>query len=136
MLKNNKRPAFKPPTTLNTPITIHTTSSPQHVSHDEVLQFLEKFINEKETDIAGTASFSVSDITTESESGDTTQSNTIDTNLISAVSQLKRIQRDFKGLPPSMANDTFSSNSTSAQSNNEPLKSSTGGTKITFTDDE
>nr|2RF4_B Chain B, DNA-directed RNA polymerase I subunit RPA4 [Saccharomyces cerevisiae]2RF4_D Chain D, DNA-directed RNA polymerase I subunit RPA4 [Saccharomyces cerevisiae]2RF4_F Chain F, DNA-directed RNA polymerase I subunit RPA4 [Saccharomyces cerevisiae] len=76
MMKGSRRTGNNTATTLNTPVVIHATQLPQHVSTDEVLQFLESFIDEKENIID------------------------IDTNLSSSISQLKRIQRDFKGLPP------------------------------------
>lgn len=93
------------------------------MSKDEVLQFLDEFIGSKENGV----------------SADT------DVNLSASLSQLKRIQRDFKGLPPTGLTEsgstvTIPSSETSmgegASTNGETTKSATGGTKRRFSDDE
>ncbi|SCV00681.1 LAME_0G11320g1_1 [Lachancea meyersii CBS 8951] len=64
-----------PHNTLDRPVVMHPGSR-QHVSESEVLQFLGQFIQERESE------------------GDTDASG--------AVAQLRRIERDFKGLPPAV----------------------------------
>ncbi|EDZ73092.1 YDR156Wp-like protein, partial [Saccharomyces cerevisiae AWRI1631] len=88
-------------TTLNTPVVIHATQLPQHVSTDEVLQFLESFIDEKENIIDSTTMNTISGNAADADAAAVANTSlNIDTNLSSSISQLKRIQRDFKGLPP------------------------------------
>lgn len=128
---------------LNTPIVMHKVGKPQHVSKADILQFLDKFIQDKESLIE-------SNNITQSTVEESTQQIVInmDTNLTSALSQLKRIQRDFKGLPPiSFDNEPKQSKTVEKFSNEENektdvmetnengdkvTKSRTGGTKVTF----
>lgn len=143
-MKGTRRAGGNFATTLNTPVVMHTTGAPQHVSKEEVLHFLEKFITEKESFLE-TSTTSIIDAETGETSGSSTVVN-IDTNLTSAVSQLKRLQRDFKGLPPSvLMNAPTSSSSTFSAAVEEPtvdgngdavMKSATGGTKKKFSDDD
>ena len=62
----------------------------------------------------------------------------IDTTLSSSLSQLKRLQRDFKGLPPASMIAESVSSETNKESTGESsvTKSVTGGTKKTFSDEE
>ncbi|SCU89597.1 LAFA_0E19328g1_1 [Lachancea sp. 'fantastica'] len=64
-----------PHNTLDRPVVMHAGQR-QHVSEDEILQFLAQFIQERETDG--------------------------DADATGAVAQLRRIERDFKGLPPAV----------------------------------
>ncbi|EHN03132.1 Rpa14p [Saccharomyces cerevisiae x Saccharomyces kudriavzevii VIN7] len=101
MMKGSRRTGNNMATTLNTPVVIHATQLPQHVSTDEVLQFLEGFINEKENIIDSTTTNVVSDNAAGADVVPAVNASlSMDTNLSSSLSQLKRIQRDFKGLPP------------------------------------
>lgn len=119
MLKGGKRVAFNAPTTLNAPVVLHATGTPQHVSKDEVLQFLEGFISDKESLIGADGS-----------AGNVNG----DISLSTALSQLKRIQRDFKGLPPIVLVE--GSDFSTGEVNNDPVtKSASGGTKTKFTDE-
>ena len=53
MFKGSRRiGGFNISTTLNTPIVIHRRGEPTHLSKDEVMQFLDKFISEKELLVA------------------------------------------------------------------------------------
>lgn len=131
------------PTPLNTPIVIHKTKQPKHVTKDEILKFLDQFIAEKETLIDN----NVAQTTLNGESTSSVMIN-MDTNLTSALSQLKRIQRDFKGLPPtsmiappvpssaSPNNSVPQQEETKDEANNIITKSATGGTKKKFSDDD
>lgn len=126
---------------LTTPIVMHRVGKPEHVSKTDILQFLDKFIQEKESIIE-------SNTITQSPVEENTQQIVINmnTNLTSALSQLKRIQRDFKGLPPiSFDNETKQTSSkvedtqedavVETNDNGEKVtKSKTGGTKVTFDD--
>ncbi|CEP61415.1 DNA-directed RNA polymerase I subunit RPA14 LALA0_S03e02344g [Lachancea lanzarotensis] len=68
--------ARRPPhNALDRPVVMHVGTR-QHVSEDEVLNFLAQFIQEREIDG--------------------------DTDATGAVGQLRRIERDFKGLPPAV----------------------------------
>lgn len=118
MLKGGKRVAFDAPTTLNAPVVLHATGEPQHVSKDEVLEFLDGFISEKESLIGadGSAGGINGDI-----------------SLSAALSQLKRIQRDFKGLPPIVLFE--GPDLSSAGSNDDDSVTKTGGKKTKFTDE-
>ncbi|CCD26982.1 DNA-directed RNA polymerase I subunit RPA14 NDAI_0J00900 [Naumovozyma dairenensis CBS 421] len=146
MFKGNRRGNFNTATPLNTPIVIHTTDQPKHVSKEEVLSFLNNFITEKESLIQNNAlPLGDAAVTTTSTdgiaSGDAMIS--IDTTLSSSLSQLKRLQRDFKGLPPSnlIENTTTpslqeESTTTTTTKHTSVTKSATGGTKKTFGDDD
>ncbi|CAI5249935.1 ASB_HP2_G0010450.mRNA.1.CDS.1 [Saccharomyces cerevisiae] len=101
MMKGSRRTGNNTATTLNTPVVIHATQLPQHVSTDEVLQFLESFIDEKENIIDSTTMNTISGNAADADAAAVANTSlNIDTNLSSSISQLKRIQRDFKGLPP------------------------------------
>lgn len=118
MLKSTRRPGFAPASTLNTPVVAHALAPPQHVSHDEMLQFLDRFIGERELAIGD-----------HSLGADATAT---DTSLSSALSQLKRLQRDFKGLPPSALEGEIPTQSKPAT--DTVTKGAAGGTKTTFED--
>ncbi|QLG74488.1 hypothetical protein HG535_0G03710 [Zygotorulaspora mrakii] len=119
MLKS-KRPGFVAATTLNTPVVVHALQQPQHASKDEVLLFLDEFIASK----------------------DGPDATDVDVNLSAALSQLKRMHRDFKGLPPTIlaeapvtvtaAAATEGSSADEANGTGSVTKSATGGTKKTF----
>lgn len=117
MLKSTRKPALVAGNPLNSPIVAHTNGRPQHVSRDEMLQFLERFINEKET-LGGDQALG-------------TDAAASDISLSSALSQLKRVQRDFQGLPPSALEDSSESN---AESKTTETIGAAGGTKKTFED--
>ncbi|CCK68175.1 DNA-directed RNA polymerase I subunit RPA14 KNAG_0A05080 [Huiozyma naganishii CBS 8797] len=127
------------PTTLNTPVSIHRVGKPKHVSKDEILSFLDTFITEKEAVVdtsvgnAGVAATAGSDGAPGSVAS-LTGLITVDTNLTSAVSQLRRIQRDFKGLPPAALTIT----PPPTAENSIPRESATTvvGTKKTFSDED
>lgn len=139
MFKGSRRPGFKLATTLNTPIVIHKTQPAKHVTKDEVLAFLDKFVTEKESIIDVQPADTTSAATVTATSTSSAMIN-IDTNLSSALSQLKRIQRDFKGLPPASfsVSTTPNTNTTETQTvlvDGEEAtvsKSATGGTKVKF----
>ncbi|AQZ17524.1 RPA14 (YDR156W) [Zygosaccharomyces parabailii] len=118
MLKGTRRPGFAPSSTLNTPIVAHALAPPTHVSHDEMLQFLDKFISERELTV--------------SDQNIGADANATDISLSSALSQLKRLHRDFKGLPPSALEGDVVTQHKPASDN--VTKSAAGGTKITFED--
>lgn len=107
MFKGSRRiGGFNISTTLNTPIVIHKRGEPTHLSKDEVMQFLDKFISEKELLVASGGIESIGGGGgAGSGTGNGTGSSTntmlgMDAGLSSSLAQLKRIQRDFKGLPP------------------------------------
>ncbi|KAG0660030.1 hypothetical protein C6P45_001701 [Maudiozyma exigua] len=147
MFKGPRRGGFMVATPLNTPIVMHKIGKTKHVSKDEILSFLDKFITEKES-LEGITSTpaTTEDSTTSSTSADTTTTTSvsainIDTNLSSAVSQLKRIQRDFKGLPPqsfapvvapAVTNTAEATTETTEHGEETVTKSATGGKKVTF----
>lgn len=140
MFKTARRADYSTP--LNTPIVIHRVGKPQHVNKDEVLRFLEDFITTKENLIDNTTLGINSE--NDTSNGSTDAMINIDTNLTSGLSQLKRIQRDFQGLPPA----SFHNNTTSTEKQQEEeqqeegnkeekiTKSATGGTKKTFADED
>lgn len=138
MMKGSRRAGNNSVTTLNTPVVIHTTQLPQHVSTDEVLQFLEGFINEKESIIDSTTMNTINVNAADADVGAAAANPglNMDTNLSSSISQLKRIQRDFKGLPPAQ---DFSAApihvSTAAKDETSVGVSATGGKKTTFADE-
>jgi len=151
MFKGARRPGFIVATPLNTPIVMHRVGKPQHVSKDDVLGFLEKFITEKESIESVTAAataVSVDSTVVDGESLSTTSSTgamlSIDTNLSSAISQLKRVQRDFKGLPPlsftpvattttTTTTEEIPATSVTTENGEETITTSaTGGKKVTF----
>lgn len=102
MFKGQRRITFNSQTTLNTPVVVHRAGPVHHCSKDEVLLFLEKFIQEKEsiidTQVPGASVLGAGE--GEGEAASTAALLNVDTNLSSALAQLKRVQRDFKGLPP------------------------------------
>ena len=124
---------FNAPTPLNTPIIIHRKSDnigEKHLSKDEIIHFLDRFINEKESVINGGSN----------KTGNNGEENSVinygvtnvDTNLISSLSQLKRILRDFKGLPSSIIE-----HKTVPACTLTPVVSTVySGTKKTFDDDD
>lgn len=121
MLKGGKRVAFEAPTTLNAPVVLHATGEAQHVSKDEVLEFLDGFISEKESLIGADGSAG-------SINGDI--------SLSTALSQLKRIQRDFKGLPPIVLVEGPDFSSAGSNDDDSVTKiAATGGKKTKFTDE-
>ncbi|GCF00878.1 hypothetical protein ZYGM_001429 [Zygosaccharomyces mellis] len=115
MLRGTRRPGFATNNPLNSPIVAHTNGKPQHVSRDEMLQFLEKFISEKET-LSGDQALG-------------TDAASSDISLSSALSQLKRVQRDFQGLPPSAMEE---GGEPSVENKTTEVRSAAGGTKMTF----
>lgn len=133
MLRGTRRPANS---TLNTPVAIHSVGPATHLSKDEVLQFLSGFIQEKE---------SIPAVTLASESSTTQGSITsggigadeaaVDTQLSSALAQLKRVERDFKGLPPQVLESGSNERSQEATPSTDTVAASaTGGKKIKFAD--
>lgn len=86
MIKSGKRNPFQASTPLNTPITIHKIDNSSHISNEDFLGFLNNFIEDKDT--------------LESTTPEANNNINIDTSLIASLAQLKRIQRDLKGLPP------------------------------------
>ncbi|CCF56878.1 hypothetical protein KAFR_0B05820 [Kazachstania africana CBS 2517] len=137
MMKGSRRPGNVYATPLNTPITIHKSQRPQHVSKDEVLNFLETFITEKESILNNQSNFD--DVTGNTSSTAGTIIN-IDTTLTSSLSQLKRLQRDFKGLPPATFESPSPSTTTPVtvtvtETGDSITKSATGGTKMKFSDE-
>ena len=137
MFKGQRRIGFNTQTTLNAPVVVHRTGAAHHCSKDEVLQFLDAFVQSKEsiidTQAPGTASNGESAMLS------------LDTNLSSALAQLKRVQRDFKGLPPASMDlqpvaavqattSAAPAESTVDASGNAVTTSTTGGTKVTFDD--
>ncbi|CAI4339425.1 BCN_G0010520.mRNA.1.CDS.1 [Saccharomyces cerevisiae] len=137
MMKGSRRTGNNTATTLNTPVVIHVTQLPQHVSTDEVLQFLESFIDEKENIIDSTTMNTISGNAADADAAAVANTSlNIDTNLSSSISQLKRIQRDFKGLPPAQ---DFSAApiqvSTTEKKETSIGVSATGGKKTTFADE-
>ncbi|CAI4058308.1 hypothetical protein SKDZ_04G3700 [Saccharomyces kudriavzevii ZP591] len=137
MMKGSRRTGNNMATTLNTPVVIHATQLPQHVSTDEVLQFLEGFINEKENIIDSTTMNVVSDNAAGADVVPAVNASlSMDTNLSSSLSQLKRIQRDFKGLPPAQDFSAAPIQVTTAGKNDASVGvSATGGKKTTFADE-
>ncbi|CAL9731359.1 DNA-directed RNA polymerase I subunit Rpa14p [Monosporozyma unispora] len=125
--------------TLHKPVVIHKIGKPTHATKDDILRFLDEFIVSKENLINN-------NVLPESDTNITTDNVmlNIDTNLTSALSQLKRIQRDFQGLPPQVSTITIPSATESEKQQVEEdgpresktVKSATGGTKKTFGDDE
>ncbi|QID83491.1 DNA-directed RNA polymerase I subunit rpa14 [Saccharomyces pastorianus] len=139
-MKGSRRAGNNSVTTLNTPVVIHTTQLPQHVSTDEVLQFLEGFINEKESIIDSTTmnTINVNAADADVAAGAANPGLNMDTNLSSSVSQLKRIQRDFKGLPPAQdfsAAPILVSTAAKDETSVGVSASATGGKKTTFADE-
>lgn len=163
MLKGSRRGNYV--STLNKPVVIHKIGKPQHVSKDEILRFLDDFITSKEAFIDNNnnnnnTGNSATNINNDNDANkNTLQQNqiataggasditlNIDTNLTSSLSQLKRIQRDFKGLPPqSVALSSITrvdntddkrteSKDTEQEKEDKISKSATGGTKKTFAD--
>lgn len=145
MFKGPRRGGFMVATPLNTPIVMHKIGKTKHVSKDEILSFLDKFITEKESleGITSTPATTEDSTTTETNTTTTTSVGAIniDTNLSSAVSQLKRIQRDFKGLPPqsfapvvtpAVTNTVEVTTETTKHGEETVTKSATGGKKVTF----
>ena len=137
MFKGQRRIGFNTQTTLNAPVVVHRTGAAHHCSKDEVLQFLDAFVQSKEsiidTQAPGTSSNGESAMLS------------LDTNLSSALAQLKRVQRDFKGLPPASMDlqpvaavqataPAAPVESTVDASGNAVTTSATGGTKVTFDD--
>lgn len=102
MLKGNKRLGFNVPTTLNSPVVVHSAGAAEHVTKDEVLQFLDGFITEKESLVVVGGN-----------------NEDVDVNLSTALSQLRRIQRDFKGLPPTVLEEAAVSKSDEEQAKSE-----------------
>lgn len=155
MLKGSRRGNYV--STLNKPVVIHKIGKPQHVSKDEILRFLDDFITSKEDFVDSNSNATTIDNSNGSSKNNLQGSQiattggasdiilNIDTNLTSSLSQLKRIQRDFKGLPPQSAtlssikiNDTHNKKADSENAEQEEedkiSKSATGGTKKTFAD--
>ena len=161
MLKGSRRGNYV--STLNKPFVIHKIGKPQHVSKDEILRFLDDFITSKEAFVDNNNNNTGNSATNINNDNDanknTLQQNqiataggasditlNIDTNLTSSLSQLKRIQRDFKGLPPqSVALSSITrvdntddkrteSKDTEQEKEDKISKSATGGTKKTFAD--
>ncbi|OEJ83005.1 DNA-directed RNA polymerase I subunit RPA14 [Hanseniaspora osmophila] len=126
---------------LATPIVIHKTAAPRHIDEQEVLQFISNFVATREDELNSINSITLGGGTSGvSETG--TQVNQ-SANASQYISQLKRIERDFKGLPPTIYNPT-PADSIETVSVEEPevvetetgtelvSKSVTGGTKKTF----
>ena len=137
MFKGQRRIGFNTQTTLNAPVVVHRTGAAHHCSKDEVLQFLDAFVQSKESIIDTQAPGS-------GAAGESAMLS-LDTNLSSALAQLKRVQRDFKGLPPASMDlqpvaavqataPAAPVESTVDASGNAVTTSATGGTKVTFDD--
>ncbi|SMN21079.1 similar to Saccharomyces cerevisiae YDR156W RPA14 RNA polymerase I subunit A14 [Maudiozyma saulgeensis] len=151
MFKGTRRAGFTVATPLNTPIVMHKVGKAQHVSKDDVLGFLEKFITEKESidsvNTNGASTIVDGQDNNEEISATSVTILNIDTNLSSAISQLKRVQRDFKGLPPlsftpvtnnpvNPASNTIeevpATSVTTEHGEETVTTSATGGKKVTF----
>ncbi|QEU61014.1 Rpa14 [Kluyveromyces lactis] len=134
MLRGTRRPANS---TLNTPVVVHTVGTPTYLSKDEVLQFLASFIAEKES-VPGVTLASNEASTTQgavTSGGISADEMALDTQLSSALAQLKRVERDFKGLPPQVMEMEPSSTSSAGNAVEDTVaKSATGGKKIKFAD--
>lgn len=150
MFKGSRRGNYA--ATLSKPVVIHRIGKPQHVSKAEILRFLDDFIVSKESFIDNNSNSNsnnvnsgknVDSVVTTGGASDIVLN--IDTNLTSSLSQLKRIQRDFKGLPPQSAVlstikiDSKDTKNTDSENNEQQqgdkiTKSATGGTKKTFAD--
>lgn len=83
MLKTSRRTIS---TTLDSPVVVHV-GQPEHVDRDQVLKFLDTFVADKEAQLTVGADADA------------------DVHLTSALSQLKRIQRDCQGLPPTVLDE-------------------------------
>lgn len=83
MLKSTRRTVS---TTLDAPVVVHA-GRPEHVGRDQVLRFLDQFVADKENQLTVGADASA------------------DVHLSSALAQLKRIQRDCQGLPPTVLDE-------------------------------
>ncbi|EDO19331.1 hypothetical protein Kpol_1036p77 [Vanderwaltozyma polyspora DSM 70294] len=152
MFKGGRRSGANFPSTLNTPIVIHEIAEPQYVSKDQVLKFLETFIDSKETLVSNVSTSIGVESSSMIQPALDNAMQSVDTNLTSSLSQLKRLQRDFKGLPPAMATSTSSSSESASSSSasteeveneenlddqgNSVMKSATGGTKKKFSEDD
>lgn len=73
-------------TTLDAPVVMHA-GHPDHADRAQVLGFLNAFVADKEAQLTVGADVEA------------------DVHLTSALSQLKRIQRDFQGLPPTVLDE-------------------------------
>ncbi|AAS54315.1 AGL176Wp [Eremothecium gossypii ATCC 10895] len=131
MIRGGRRPIVS---SLNQPVVLHVAGPPQHLDKDSALRFLSVFIEEKETAaVLGAAGGAV--VT----SGGVGSEGGVDTALSSALAQLKRMERDLKGLPP-----TILSGADEEEREEEPeavvgetvSRSATGGTKRRFADEE
>ncbi|BAO41156.1 DNA-directed RNA polymerase I subunit RPA14 [Kluyveromyces marxianus] len=137
MLRGTRRPAHS---TLNTPVVVHQVGTPSYLSKEEVLNFLSTFISEKEAIPAVSLASRAESVTQTSitSGGVSTEEVALDTQLSSALAQLKRVERDFKGLPPQVL-ETEPSSSNTAQKTTPDVdtveKSATGGKKIKFADE-
>ncbi|KAL6944897.1 hypothetical protein ACO0QE_002339 [Hanseniaspora vineae] len=128
---------------LATPIVIHKTAAPKHIEESEVLQFISNFVAAREDELNGINSITLGSGNTTGVSETSTQINQ-SANASQYISQLKRIERDFKGLPPTIYNPTPVADSNETAPVEEPQvvetetgkelvsKSVTGGTKKTF----
>lgn len=128
MLRGTRRPANS---SLNTPVAIHAVGTPSHLTKEETLKFLSAFIEQKETIPKATLSEDSGhnqDVIT--SGGISLNEIAVDTQLSSALAQLKRIERDFKGLPPQIVESELEDKTTTNVS-----KSDTGGKKIKFSDE-
>ncbi|AET39302.1 DNA-directed RNA polymerase I subunit RPA14 Ecym_4235 [Eremothecium cymbalariae DBVPG len=129
MLKGNRRPAVN---SLNHPVAIHAVGKPEHFSKSEALKFLSDFIESKESTHSFMLNSEANDVAV--RSGGISGDITVDTSLSSVLPQLKRIERDLKGLPPAILEGT-------EQGEDEypkrlVTKSLTGGTKRKFEDED
>ncbi|CDO93996.1 unnamed protein product [Kluyveromyces dobzhanskii CBS 2104] len=134
MLRGTRRPANS---TLNTPVVVHSVGEPSYLSKEEILQFLSTFIADKETVPSVTLSSNDAAINQGSvtSGGIGADEMALDTQLSSALAQLKRVERDFKGLPPQVLEAGPSPIGSAANADEDTVaKSATGGKKIKFAD--
>lgn len=92
------------PDTVCAPVVVHALNEPEYLSMDEALQFLSKFIEEREAATLLEISSDMNNI--EATSGGVSNDSTHDSVLSNVLAQLRRIQRDFKGLPPTILQDS------------------------------
>ncbi|AGO13697.1 AaceriAGL176Wp [[Ashbya] aceris (nom. inval.)] len=131
MIRGGRRPIVS---SLTQPIVLHVAGPPQHLDKEAALQFLSVFIEEKETAaVLGAADGAV--VT----SGGVGSEGAVDTALSSALAQLKRMERDLKGLPPTIlsgADEEEGEEETQAPGGEMVSRSATGGTKRRFADED
>lgn len=128
MIKSNIRRHVT--STVNTPISTRLASNSIHLDKAEALEFLTTFIKEKES----LPDVKLSYISTSERivSGGVNDENLVDSNLSSSLAQLKRVERDLRGLPPRILENGYESE----EDKNSINKTSNGGVKRKFNDNE